>query len=428
MTVSTALTDEPDQMTFTALRIDDLPLDQDLTDDATVGPDLAHAAHAYRSTPRALIWRNPSSDWQLLIVLLPLATRLSLMTNPIFGRLVRDWGMGIRFIGVDAEQSVYDFRELLTRSALVKLVNALARFIEQSPPVGGATAADHPALDTLFSVLADDMLTILEERRDDWRRHLAREDRLLIDRVGADQALGGRSLFDRRSRFPEFIAQLRQALRLQMIDVEFYGRVLRSVDLREDSVESRILAIVEGALDPITLAKLARTRIGAHLGCYNWLRLEPRSASHRASVLHKLPVLAQFLADRLVCGPAPNPRAEFAAHVAAQPRAIGAPPVAAAAVAAARLDEVNLRLLARAIDSGQDRWVVEAAARYFRVSDNVIRALWRNCPAALGAPPEWHLRQVLLALNERPERSWPSDAAAWLALKSSAIPASVGSL
>ena len=105
-------------MTFTALRIDDLPLDQDLTDDATVGPDLAHAAHAYRSTPRALIWRNPSSDWQLLIVLLPLATRLSLMTNPIFGRLVRDWGMGIRFIGVDAEQSVYDFRELLDRPAL----------------------------------------------------------------------------------------------------------------------------------------------------------------------------------------------------------------------------------------------------------------------------------------------------------------------
>ena len=420
-------------MSFSALRIDDLPLDQELTDDATVGPELAQAAHAYRSTPRALIWRNPSSDWQLLIVLLPLATRLSLMTNPIFGRLVRDWGMGIRFIGVDAEQSVYDFRELLTRPALAKLVKALARFIEQSPPAGSSAAtADHPALDTLFSVLADDMLTILEERRDDWRRHLAREDRLMVDRFGTDQALGGRSLFDRRSRFPEFIAQLRQALRLQMIDVEFYGRVLRSVDLREDSVESRILAIVEGALDPITLAKLARTRIGAHLGCYNWLRLEPRSASHRASVLHKLPVLAQFLADRLVCGPAPNPRAAFAAHVASQPVGIGTPAAAdaavAAAAAAARLDEVNLRLLTRAIDSGQDRWVVEAVARSFRVSDNVIRALWRNCPAALGAPPEWHLRQVLLALNERPERTWPSDAAGWLALKSSAVPASVGSL
>jgi hypothetical protein len=418
-------------MTFTALRIDDLPLDRDLTDDATVGPDLAQAAHAYRSTPRALIWRNPSSDWQLLIVLLPLATRLSLMTNPIFGRLVRDWGMGIRFIGVDAEQSVYDFRELLDRPALTKLVNALARFIEQSPVAGSTPgAADHPALDTLFSVLAEDMLTILQERREDWRRHLAREDRLMIDRVGTDQAPGGRSFFDRRSRFPEFIAQLRQALRQQMIDVEFYGRVLRSVDLREDSIESRILAIIEGALDPITLAKLSRTRIGAHLGCYNWLRLDPRTASHRASVLHKLPILAQFLADRLVCGPVYNRRAEFAAHIAAQ-----APQEEASSrsanllpAGAARLDEVNLRLLVRAIDSGQDRWVVESLARYFRIPDNVIRALWRNCPPALGAPPEWHLRQILLALNDRPERSWPSDAAGWLAFKSSAIPASVGSL
>ena len=415
-------------MTFTALRIDELPLDQELTDDATVGPDLAHFAHAYRSTPRALIWRNPSSDWQLLIVLLPLATRLSLMTNPIFGRLVRDWGVGIRFIGVDAEQSVYDFRELLDGPALTKLVSALARFIEQSPSGPAAGTTDHPALDTLFSVLADDMLTILQERRQDWRRHLAREDRLMIDRIGTDQALGGRSLFDRRSRFPEFIAQLRQALRLQMIDVEFYGRVLRSIDLREDSIESRVLAIIEGALDPITLAKLTRTRIGAHLGCYNWLRLEPRCASHRASVLHKLPLLAQFLADRLVCGPAQNRRAEFAALIAAQSPRQEPVLLAAGPAAMARVDEINLRNLVRAIDSGQDRWVVESLARYFRVSDNVIRALWRNCPAALGAPPEWHLRQILLALNERPERLWPSDAAGWLALKSSAIPASVGSL
>jgi hypothetical protein len=416
-------------MTFSALRIDDLPLDRDLTDDATVGPDLAQAAHAYRSTPRALIWRNPSSEWQLLIVLLPLATRLSLMTNPIFGRLVRDWGMGIRFIGVDAEQSVYDFRELLDRPALTKLVKALARFIEQSPVSGStAAAADHPALDTLFSVLSGDMLTILQQRRADWRRHLAREDRLMIDRNGTDQAPGGRSLFDRRSRFPDFLGQLRQALRLQMIDVEFYGRVLRSIDLREDSVESRVLSILEGALDPITLAKLTRTRIGAHLGCYNWLRLEPRCASHRASVLYKMPVLAQFLADRLVCGAAPNQRAEFAAHIAAGPAARSTSRTALTSTESARLDEAHLRMLARAIDSGQDRWVVESLARFFRVSDNLIRALWRNCPVALGAPPEWHLRQILLALNERPERSWPSDTAGWLALKSSAIPASVGSL
>lgn len=251
----------------------------------------------------------------------------------------------------------------------------------------------------------------------------------MIDRIGTDQAPGGRSLFDRRSRFPDFLTQLRQALRLQMIDVEFYGRVLRSVDLREDSVESRILSILEGALDPITLAKLTRSRIGAHLGCYNWLRLEPRCASHRASVLHKMPILAQFLADRLVCGPAQNRRAAFAERIAAEPASSrGSRTVAASAVASTALDEANLRMLTRAIDSGQDRWVVESLARYFRVSDNTIRALWRNCPTALGAPPQWHLHQILLALNERPERSWPSDAAGWLALKSSAIPASVGSL
>jgi hypothetical protein len=145
-------------------------------------------------------------------------------------------------------------------------------------------------------------------------------------------------------------------------------------------------------------------------------------------VLHKLPLLAQFLADRLVCGPAQNRRAEFAALIAAQSPRQEPVLLAAGPAAMARVDEINLRNLVRAIDSGQDRWVVESLARYFRVSDNVIRALWRNCPAALGAPPEWHLRQILLALNERPERLWPSDAAGWLALKSSAIPASVGSL
>src|SRR5690606_16340796 len=150
------------------------------------------------------------------------------------------------FIGVDADQSVYDFRELLHRPALTKLVNALARFIDRSPLSGPPPgAADHPALDTLFSALSDDMLTILQERRDDWRRHLARADRLMSDRNGTDQSPGGRSLFARRSRFPDFLAQLRQALRLQMIDVEFYGRVLRSVDLREDAAESRILSILE---------------------------------------------------------------------------------------------------------------------------------------------------------------------------------------
>jgi hypothetical protein len=45
-----------------------------------------------RDSPRALVWRNPSPDWKLFVLLLPLASRLSLMTNPIFAQLTRDWG------------------------------------------------------------------------------------------------------------------------------------------------------------------------------------------------------------------------------------------------------------------------------------------------------------------------------------------------
>ena len=397
-------------MSFSALHIDSLPLDEELTDAGAVGPELAHTGHAWLTTPRALVWRNASSEWPLLIVLLPLATRLSLMTNPIFGRLVRDWGHGIQVLGVDADRHVYDFRELLDQRVLVGLVDALARLIDPAVDDQRSHGRDHPALDVLFAALARDMLTILDERRADWRRHLAREHRLLIDRVGADLAPGTRSLFDRRARHPDFIAQLRQALRLDVIDMEFYGRILRSMDLREDAIERRIVAVIEGALDPVPLAKLRRTRIGPHLGCYNWLHADARAAAHRLTLLHKLPLLAQFVADRLIIGPGSA--------------AAGERPIAAARLLAD--DERDLRLLARAIDSGQDSATVVAIARVFGVSANVIRALWRHCPSALGTPPEWHLRQILLALNERPERSWPSDADGWLALKAASAPAASG--
>ena len=393
-------------MSFSALRIDPLPLDDELTDAAHVGPELAHGARAYLATPRGLVWRNPSSEWPLFIVLLPLATRLSLMTNPIFGRLVRDWGHGIRVLGVDADRFVYDFRELLDAHALAGLVDALARLVDAPVEATAPDAAGHPALDVLFDVLARDMLTILDRRRADWRRHLAREHRLVVDRVGADQAPGSRSLFDRRGRFPDFLGQLREALRLEVIDVAFYGRVLRAIDLREDAVEARLASILEGALDPLPLAKLRRTRIGPHLGCYNWLHAEPRVASHRLTFLHKLPLAAQVAADRLVIGTAAS-------------RSSGR---------ATRADELALLALARAIDSGQDRAVIVALARVFGVAENLIRTLWRQCPAALGTPPEWQLRQLLLALNEWPERRWPTDADGWLAFKAAAAPVSVAGL
>ena len=101
-------------MDFEAIRVDGFPIDAELTDTGNVGPDLSAAAHAYLATPRALVWRNPSPDWKLFVVLLPLASRLSLMANPIFAQLVRDWGHTIRFVGVDRDQCVHDFRSLLT--------------------------------------------------------------------------------------------------------------------------------------------------------------------------------------------------------------------------------------------------------------------------------------------------------------------------
>lgn len=411
-------------MGFTCLHIDPLALDAELTDAACVGPELAQSALAYCATPRALVWRNASSDWPLLLITLPLVTRLTLMTNPIFGRLVRDWGLGIRFIGVDAEQRVYDFRHLLNAQSLSRLVEALAHLVTQEPktaPGAGPRPNDarafqdaaDTALDTLFAMLAAEMMTILERRRGNWPQHLAREGLLVTDRPTETRTPGLQSLFDRRSRFPEFLAQVRTALRASLIDIGFYGRILRSIDSREEAAESRILSIIDASLDPIVQAKLRRSRIGPHLGCYNWLLVEPRASAHRASILVKLPAFGSFFAERLLAiGQVGDD--SLARRIAAVP-------------GSTQSELALLRAVGRAIDSGQDRWTIETLSRYFRVSENLMRSLWRHCPPALGAPPEWHLRQILLALNELPERSWPSNDAGWSALKATAVPPSVAS-
>jgi hypothetical protein len=399
-------------MDFEAIRVDGYPIDTELADAASVGHELAHSAHGYLGTPRALVWRNPSSDWRLFVLLLPLASRLSLMTNPIFSRLTRDWGLHIRFLGVDPAQRLYDFRGLLTDSTLKELVAALAHWLHDT------SRSDAPTLDVLFGVLARNMLTIVERRRRDWARHLARERRLEPQVAG--------SLFDRAGRYPEFVGALRQALRQELIDVQLYGRVLRSIDLREMAVETRVASIVEGTLDPVTLAKLGRSRVGKHAGCYNWLLLDPRRAAPRNYVLGRLPAFAQFFADALidaeplVLDAGADPLASFddddeptAIEVQSDLRRLAPQPAGAAAPA----------WLKQAIDSGQDRAVIVSLARHFAVSENVIRALWRQCPAPLGAPPTWHLVQILRRLDELPERSWPRDEAGWLALMSRAIPA-----
>ena len=391
-------------MDFEAIRVDGFPIDAELIDTGNVGPDLSAAAHAYLATPRALVWRNPSPDWKLFVVLLPLASRLSLMANPIFAQLVRDWGHTIRFVGVDRDQCVHDFRSLLTDATLRRLVDALARWLHSSeadvrdgtPP----RAAEAATLDVLFAALGDAMLTILEARRDDWGRHLAREHRL-------EPGVPG-SLFDRASRYPDFLAQLRQALRRELVDVAFYGKGLRSMDLREAAAEQRIAALVEGTLEPVTLVQLGRTRAGRHLGCSTWLLTGPRHAAQRAHVLGRLPLFAQFFADALID---------------ATPRRRSGLVAAAEHDARVRAPDDALR---QAIDSGQDRWVVEALAARFGVHDNVLRALRRHCPAALQAPPTWPLKQILLRLDQLPERSWPRDDAGWLDLASRAVPAVAG--
>ena len=403
------------------LAVDGVPIDEELQDAGTVGPELAYLARCYRSSPRALVFRNPSSDWRLFVVQLPLASRLSLMANPIFAQLTRAWGLNVRFLGVDRDQLVYDFRALLSDRTLKLLVDLLARS-------DGADAA----LDLLFDSLAEEMLTVLDRRRGDWHRHLDREHRL---EPGAPA-----SLFDRAARCPDFLAQLRGALRDDIVDVEFYGRALRSIDLREGAIDARIAAIVEASLDPVTLAKLARSGAGKHLGCYNWLRLDPRHAMPRAHLLARLPAFATFFAETLVpldAWGAPQTDEDGDAEVldtpadAARRRARRRqPPTFDLRPLAARQDSAHsLRwagVLERAIDAGQDRAVIEAIAQRFAVGDNVVRRLWRDRPAALGQPPTWQLAQILRRLGERGDRDWPADAAGWESLIASAVPIEAG--
>lgn len=399
-----------------SIQADAYPIDAELRDDGTAGPELAWLARSYCDSPRALVFRNPSSDWRLFVVTLPLASRLSLMANPVFAQLTRAWGLNVRFVGVDRDGLAYDFRALLSDRTLALLVELLARRESGSgaSAVGGrrAPGGESPGeapggsrgertLDVLFDALAREMLTVLERRHEDWHRHLARELRL-------EPALAG-NLFDHGGRYPDFLAALRGALRKSLIEVEFYGRALRSIDLREAAVDARIAALIESSLDPVSLAKLARTGAGRHLGCYNWLRIEPARAGHRAHMLASLPAFADFFADSLL---APEHSASAGFDLK---------PLAARSQSAHSLHWAGV--LRRAIDAGQDRAAIEAIAQRFAVGDNVIRRIWRERPAALGQPPTWHLAQVLRRLHALGERDWPATDAAWRTLLAQAVPA-----
>lgn len=401
-------------MDFEALQVDPLPVDQDLLDAGTVGPELAHLSGVYLRSPRALVWHNPSPEWQLFVVLLPLASRLSLMANPIFAQLTRAWGLNARFIGIDRDGLAHDFRSLLSDRTLRLIVELLDAELSD----------DRALLDTLFAALAQEMLTVVALRRQGWGRHLDVEHRL--------ESLQPATLFARETRYPDFIAQLRRALHDDIIDTDLYGRALRAIDLRELAVEERIAAQIEHVLDAATFAGLARAGVGRHLGCYNWLRLGPRHAASRLHVLARLPGLATFFAETLV--PLEAARLEPAdaddevVDAAAAPEARGRErPTLDLRSVASRADSVHSArwadVLRRAIDAGQDRAIIEALAQRFAVGDNVIRRLWRETPAGLGQPPTWHLQQILRLLGSVDDRGWPASDAQWRALIARAVPA-----
>lgn len=423
-------------MDFEALRIDSAPVDDDLQDAGTVGPELAHLSGVYRRSPRALVWRDPSPDWRLFVLLPPLASRLSLMANPIFAQLTRAWGLNVRFVGVDREGLAYDFRNLLADRTLRLLVELL----------DAGLSDERRVLDTLFASMAREMLTVLERRDRSWGRHLDVEHRL-------EPGLPA-TLFARDTRYPDFLALLRSALRDEIVDQHFYGRALRSIEQRELGVEQRIGTLVESCLDPGSLERLLHTGAGRHLGCYNWLQLGGRHAPARAHVLGRLPWLATFFAETLVPidaslrpahedalrhghddgrseglrdGLGEGPDDDWAPEAQAGPRASATTRTLDLRAVVARSATTHslhwAAVLRRAIDAGQDRSVIEALAQRFAVSDNLIRRLWREAPEALGQPPTWHLRQVLRQLELQGERNWPQSDAQWRELLTRAVPA-----
>ena len=379
-------------MSYQSVVVDPLTIDAELCDISTVGPELAQLATIYLSSPRALIWRNPSSEWRLFALLLPIGSRLSMLSNPIFAHLTRAWGMNIRFVGIDSEQRVFDFKALLSDATLSLLTNWLGEqqkktFASNHVFATGFQDREH-GLDVLFAALASDMLTIGKARRLDWYKHLDCEHRL--------EPLLPSSLFDRDARFPDFMAQLRGALKNQLIDTEFYGRVLRSIDLREQTIEHRLGVLIESSLNPQTLTLLYKSKAGQHIGCYNWLRLSNKHAQARAHALARLPSFASYLATVLT----PVCALEQTGQIPLGPAV----------------------LLQRAIDAGQDRLIIQALASLLGSSEATIRRLWRDQPQALGQPPAWQLGEVVQQLDDLADRHWPANTHEWQSLLSRSMP------
>lgn len=397
-------------MHFHTYLVDPMPVDEQLTDAGSVGPELAHLGGIYLRSPRALCWRDPSPEWRLFVLLPPLASRLSLLANPVFAQLTRAWGLHLRFIGVDRDGLVHDFRNLLANDTLRLVVRLL-----------GADAPDErPLLDTLFAAIAHDLLTLVRERRPGWGRHLDLEHRLEPQHPA--------SLFAREGRYPDFLACLRAALRDDIIDMSLYGRALRALEARELAAETRIGEEIGAALAPDVLSQVAATGAGQHLGAYNWLLLGARQATARAHVLQRLPGFAGFLAQSLV----PLDTLRITAGDPQQTEELdGAQPptldLRAQATHPRSAQEGHWpAMLQRAIDAGQDRLVLEALAQCFGVDANLMRRLWREVPPGLGQPHAWQLAQILRALQARGASGWPATETHWQALIATAVPGEAG--
>ncbi|NDA56459.1 MAG: hypothetical protein EBX61_09230 [Betaproteobacteria bacterium] len=78
---------------FNALTVDPCAIDAELEDAGAVGPELAFIAKEQRLLPRALCWRDASSDWPLLIVQIPGTEALWMLQHPVFTPIIRRWGM-----------------------------------------------------------------------------------------------------------------------------------------------------------------------------------------------------------------------------------------------------------------------------------------------------------------------------------------------
>lgn len=326
-------------------------------------------------------------------------------------------------MGIDHERRVFDFRTLLADDLLRQLIELLGH--SQATPEVQIQAR---TTDVLFASLARDMLTVLDKRRSDWGKHLDTSHRLESGQRD--------SLFQRETRYPDFLKGLHRALREALIDIHFYGRVLRSIDRREEAFEQRLAGFLESCLEPVALAKLSKASVGQHLGCYNWLHLSPRHAANRAHILRELPNFAGYFAESLVpldtlsSLPDPNENEDLFGAEASEldeavtfSRGAGVAPIRPTldlAKLASRNDTMHsLRWAAslrQAVDAGQDRAVIEALAHRFAVPDNVLRRLWRDKPFGLGALPTWQLIQVLRRLATLEERAWPRDDLAWTTL------------